>query len=101
MPTGDYAPDGSVLDKLVFLVFAMAELFVNIANAMRIVGDGGELRNRPRSFGRLRFEARAYGKVRIQAKRAEDLPIFSVGCEVKDVGVATLCHTQIDRISSE
>src|SRR6266849_5394285 len=98
MTTGDYARTAACWT---ISSSPWTKLFVDVADAMRIVGNSGELRNRARSFGRLGFEARAYGKVSIQAKRAEDLPIFSVGCEVKDVGVATLCHTQIDRISSE
>ena len=55
-----------------------ARLFVDVADAMRIVGDGGELRDGARPRGGLRLEADADGKFGVEAEGAKDLPILCV-----------------------
>ena len=53
-------------------------LLIDVADAMRIIGDGGELHFDARPLGGLRLEADAYGKFRIQVKCSKDFPVLSV-----------------------
>jgi len=90
-------------DELVFCGAATERsflpwLFVDVADAMGIVGDGRERRDGAGAGGRLGFEASADWEIGIEAKGAKDLPLVAVRREVQNVGLAALRNSEIDRI---
>src|SRR5713226_5131674 len=80
--------------------FESSSSFVDVADAMGIVGDRRELHDGTGACRRLRLKTDADGKLCVQAKSAENLPIVSVCRKVENVGHGAFRHPEIDGISS-